>query len=367
MRTFSRVTLVAVLLGAGGWTAPFASARGVDRSPEQILKELDDIKIPTLDASKKKDRTYVTQFLSKLQKATKKRDALILELYKADPDHERVPALMAERWSVRPYGLPAGKLHSEIDEVLAQTQNQKLKIEGNYAKTFARLYDGHPGAAVVVSMIDDFLKLAPGDPRGATLMSLAVDHTRDAKLKTVLEDRILKEFPESPSADKIQGIRHRGDSIGKPFDLEFIDAISGTAVSLKKLRGKVVVLDFWATWCGPCVAEMPAMKKLYSKYHDQGVEFIGVSLDQPEEKGGLKSLRSFVKENAITWPQYYQGHGWDSEFSSSCGIHAIPAAFIIDTDGILFSTEARGKLDTLIPELLKKGSAPRKTARTSRK
>src|SRR6516225_9045385 len=120
MRTFSRVTLVTVLLGAGGWTVPFSSARGVDRSPQEIVKELDDIKIPTLDASKKKDRSYLTQFLSKLQKATKKRDALILELYKANPDHERVPTLMAERWSVRPYGLPAGKLHSEIVEILAQ-------------------------------------------------------------------------------------------------------------------------------------------------------------------------------------------------------------------------------------------------------
>src|SRR3954468_10216725 len=142
MRTFSRVTVVMILLGASGWTVSFSPARGIDRSPQQILKELDDIKIPTLDASKKKDRTYVTQFLSKLQKATKRRDALILELYKADPEHERVPALMAERWSVRPYGLPAGKLHSEIDEILAQTQNQRLKIEGTYARTYARLYDG---------------------------------------------------------------------------------------------------------------------------------------------------------------------------------------------------------------------------------
>jgi thiol-disulfide isomerase/thioredoxin len=367
MRTFSRVTLVTILLGTGVWTASFSLARGVDRLPEQILKELDDIKIPTLDTSKKKDRTYVTQFLSKLQKATKKRDALILELYKANPDHERVPALMAERWSVRPYGLPAGKLHSEIVEILAQTQNQKLKIEGAYARTYARLYDGHPGASVVLSMIDEYLRLAPGDPRGATLMSLAADRTRDAKLKTTLQDRILKEFPETSDADKIQGIRHSGEAIGKPFDLEFIDAISGNAVSLRKLRGKVVVIDFWATWCGPCVAEMPEMKKLYSKYHDRGVDFIGVSLDQPEDQGGLRSLRTFVKDNAIPWPQYYQGHGWDSEFSRSCGINAIPAAFLIDSEGNLQSTEARGKLDTLIPELLKKGSASRKTAAAGRK
>src|SRR6516165_52513 len=116
MSTFSRGALVMVMLGTGSWTVTFSSPSGIDRSPQEIVKQLDDIKIPTLDSSKKKDRTYVSQFLSKLQQATKKRDALILELYKADPDHDRVPALMAERWSVRPYGLPAGKLHSEIDE-----------------------------------------------------------------------------------------------------------------------------------------------------------------------------------------------------------------------------------------------------------
>ena len=68
-----------------------------------------------------------------------------------------------------------------------------------------------------------------------------------------------------------------------------------------------MVIDFWATWCGPCVAEMPKMKELYAKYRDKGVEFIGVSLDQPKEQGGLDKLKKFVKENEIAWPQYYQG------------------------------------------------------------
>ena len=77
-------------------------------------------------------------------------------------------------------------------------------------------------------------------------------------------------------------------------DLSFNDAITGAEISMERLRGKIVVVDFWATWCGPCVAEMPRMNELYAKYHDKGVEFTGVSLDHPRDESGLDSLKAFV-------------------------------------------------------------------------
>jgi thiol-disulfide isomerase/thioredoxin len=136
------------------------------------------------------------------------------------------------------------------------------------------------------------------------------------------------------------------------LELTFTDAITDQPISTQNLRGKVVVIDFWATWCAPCVAEMPKLKKLYAQYKDQGVEFIGVSLDRPGE--GLKLLQTFVKENGIAWPQYYQGNWWASEFSTSWGIGRFPSTIIVDAEGNLYSTEAYGRLDKLIPELIKK-------------
>jgi thiol-disulfide isomerase/thioredoxin len=345
---------VAVVLGVGLGIVSPAPAPGADRTAEQILKELEAVKLPTFDAKQRQDQAYLREYLAQRREAWSKLDPLILELHKVAPNHERIPRLMYERWSRMTE--PFDALYKDVDEILAHDQNPKLRIEGALVKARARILETGRGGAPDLTFLEEFLKVAPKDPRGPSLLAAAIDYTRDEKAKAALEKRLLKDFPDSPYATMVQGARHQRAMIGKPFDLEFNDAIKGSTVSIKGLKGKVVVIDFWATWCGPCVAEMPKMKELYAKYHDQGVEFIGVSLDQPKEKGGLDRLKKFVKENAIPWPQYYQGNYWQSEFSSSWGIHSIPAVFVVDPEGKLYSVEARGKLDTIIPELLKKNA-----------
>ena len=131
-------------------------------------------------------------------------------------------------------------------------------------------------------------------------------------------------------------------------DFEATD-LDGEPISFEAYRGKVLLVDFWAVWCGPCVAEMPNVKKVYETYKDKGFDIIGISLDNDEQR-----LRDYLQENEISWRQVFSGKGWDSPVSRQYGIYSIPTMWLIDKDGKLISHKARGeKLESLIVEALK--------------
>lgn len=152
----------------------------------------------------------------------------------------------------------------------------------------------------------------------------------------------------------------------KPLELAFT-AVDGRAVDLKSLRGKVVLIDFWATWCGPCVAELPNVKRVYADYHDKGFEVIGISLengrlvpsDTPEQTAAKlaaarKILNEFTTKEQMPWPQHFDGKYWKNEIAVQFSIGAIPAMFLLDQEGRIVSTNARGpRLEQEVKRLLK--------------
>ena len=98
------------------------------------------------------------------------------------------------RWSIRLFGLPSDELLKEIDDILAHTRDQRLKLEGAFARAYARVYDSRPGDHLDPSIVEEYLGLAPQDPRGATLLHLAANRTTDERATTALEDRIIRQF-----------------------------------------------------------------------------------------------------------------------------------------------------------------------------
>jgi len=126
-------------------------------------------------------------------------------------------------------------------------------------------------------------------------------------------------------------------------------SVNGDTVELAKLKGRVVVVNFWATWCGPCRAEIPAFLDVYKEYKSKGLEIIGISLDHD----GWPVVKPFVEKFKITYPVVLGGRKVSDDYG---GITAIPATFIVDRDGNLVAkhlgTLSKSKFEKIVRELL---------------
>jgi peroxiredoxin len=112
----------------------------------------------------------------------------------------------------------------------------------------------------------------------------------------------------------------------------------GKNVSLSSLRGKYVLIDFWASWCGPCRQENPNVVRMYNKYKDKGFEIFGVSLDESRDKW-LKAIAM----DKLTWPHVSDLKGWSSAAAQLYNIQAIPQTLLLDKEGKIIAKNLRGK------------------------
>lgn len=122
----------------------------------------------------------------------------------------------------------------------------------------------------------------------------------------------------------------------------------GKTVSLKESLGKVTIIDFWASWCGPCRMENPNVVRIYNKYHDKGLNIIGVSLDKDGDK-----WKEAIEKDQLEWAQISNLQFWEDPIAADYSVRAIPATFILDENGVIVAKDLRGdELESKIKELL---------------
>jgi thiol-disulfide isomerase/thioredoxin len=191
----------------------------------------------------------------------------------------------------------------------------------------------------------------PDDARTATTQLQWVDVLKvydSGRAEAILRDLAENKDPRvaADAQQQLTTMQLQKKLAKEPLDLKF-KAVDGAEIDLARLRGKVVLLDFWAVWCGPCRMEIPNVVATYNDLHKDGFEIVGISLDRDKEQ-----LLKFTKTAGMTWPQYFDGKMWSNDISSRFGINAIPAMWLLDKKGIVRSTEARGDLTEQVKKLL---------------
>jgi thiol-disulfide isomerase/thioredoxin len=186
-----------------------------------------------------------------------------------------------------------------------------------------------------------------GEPIMDTLDLLAVEVL--GPIDREAADRALERAARSSQpavAARAAVLRRQRDVFTKPLEFKFT-AVDGREVDLTALRGRVVLVDFWATWCPPCVAEMPKLVELYTGYQSRGFEIVGISLDQSR-----KTLTDYIERHGLKWPHYFDGNGWGNSLSSGWGIESIPTKWLVDKAGHVQAVAAETDLEAEIKRLL---------------
>ncbi|MDF9826697.1 thiol-disulfide isomerase/thioredoxin [Ereboglobus sp. PH5-10] len=232
-------------------------------------------------------------------------------------------------------------------------------------------FSGQPTEAAFAGELAEFDKIIAANPKAPADELAEVLVMKSGFYAEVLTDfdkaealvkRIKTDYPTSQAAAHVDDMLKQLKQLreiqatraalqpGKVFPDFSVTDIAGKPLTVSQFKGKVVLIDFWATWCPPCVAEIPNVLAAYQKYHDKGFEIIGISLDRDKA-----ALLKYIEQQKMPWPQYFEGDNPQNTLSEKYGVETIPTTYLLDAEGKIVATDLRGNdLEQQLEKLLAK-------------
>jgi len=324
-------------------------------TPEELLAYIRSIKQNNVRPS---SRQQMMQYMKQVATATvAAADKALPRLAATDPAYEEAATAKLESLMMlgRLGDKQAAATLNAFAATLVDSQSPTLAIEAKrlLLVSKAQTLFAKRDLAGAVALIGETKQLLEADPNDSATAGLAMqlasafehmpggsDAARQAyqafgPIFATSSNESIRQMAES-----FAGTLRRLSLPGNPMQIAGT-LLNGQPFDQQTLAGKVVLVDFWATWCGPCVAEIPNVLEQYEKYHAQGFEVVGISLDQDRD-----ALEKFVADRKIPWPILFEpseGDGWQHPLATYYGISGIPTVILIGRDGNVITLNARGE------------------------
>ena len=336
-------------------------------TPEQMMQFIAGLKQANVrPASRKEMMAYMRDVAAVSLQAA---DKILAQVKPADPLHD--PAAKMKLESLMMLGrFGDEKAAADMATYAATLTNSPSKDLANEARRLVLVSEAQQilssgdakAAEGLVAKTAAMLAADPDDVQSAGLamqLAGAFEHMPGGEAVAAAAYRSFAPVMAKSSNEQIQkmgegfaGTLRRLSLPGHPMEINGT-LLNGKPFDQKTLAGKVVLVDFWATWCGPCVAEIPNVLEQYEKYHKDGFEVVGISLDQERE-----ALEKFVTDQKLPWPILFEepkGEGWQHPLATFYGISGIPTVVLIGRDGNVITLDARGeKLGERLDAIFKK-------------
>ena len=339
--------------------APKAPAKSADQIPDGTPAEM----LAAMEKMLQPDPEYVSQvgeqqaLIQTLARIIKTADKVLADANASDQDKTeayKFKISMLHQGILYQVAEYAGQLRTLAEELLKSQPKGELAPMAGYLSIRAEYQQSGDLAPSTLPRTQAFIKSFAGNEMGISLLQeigmIAEMTGRHAEAKQAYL-LIQKHFSDHPMAEQVAGSIRRLDLPGKPMKISGT-TLDGKPFDIGSLKGKVVLVDFWATWCGPCMAEMPHLREVYEKYRDKGFEIVGISLDEDKQ-----ALEESLADAKMPWIQVYfseeNKRGFENPIANYYGISAIPAMFLIDAKGNVAHLSVRGPvLEELVANLM---------------